>query len=76
MEQGKSLSFEPYGLSRMRSRGLTEFHIWYCRFHCVKEYQVKGDTVWKCKLPDGRNMKVRVRDTSTNLVVIDAFTHN
>ena len=76
MEEDKSLSFSSYASSRMVSRGLTEYHVWYCRFHCNKKYEVKGDTVWECKLPDGRNIKVRVRDTSTNLVVIDAFTYS
>lgn len=75
MELDISLEFSDHAKRRMLPRGLTERHIWYCLEHGCEEYKVGKDTVWGCQLPDGRNMKVRVRDASANpIYIIDAFT--
>lgn len=76
MEQEKSLDFTEYARARMDARGLKEGHVWFCMFNQTHTYNVGGDTVWECKLPDGRNMKVRVRDAfASPIIVVDAFTH-
>lgn len=66
-----------YATHRMCQRGIQEHHVWYCIVHHENCYNVGGkDLVYECKLPDGRNLKVRVRDGSKNPVyVIDAFVH-
>ena len=66
MEREKALEISDYARRRMFTRGLNENHIWFCLFNHKKEYRVGRDMVWECKLPDGRNMKVRVRDASTD----------
>ena len=76
MEQNRILDFTDYARARMSSRVLTEAHVWFCRFNHTNTYKVGKETVWECKLPDGRNMKVRVRDAfATPIIVVDAFTY-
>jgi hypothetical protein len=64
-----------YAIHRMSQRGIQEHHVWYCIVHHKDQYNVGGkELVYECKLPDGRNIKVRVRDGSKNpIYVIDAF---
>lgn len=76
MAQDKSVEFTSYALSRMSARVLSEAHVWFCKFHQTRTYKVGGDTVWVCKLPDGRNMKVRVRNVCAKpIIVVDVFTY-
>lgn len=76
MEQVKSLEISDYARRRMSARGLSEAHVWYCMFNQKKTYKVGQETVWACALPDGRNMKVRVEDVSSNPIIVkDVFTH-
>ena len=76
MEQNVSLYFTGYARSRMSARGLNETHVWFCRFNKHHTYKVGRDTVWESKLPDGRNIKVRVKDDSANpIIVVDVFTY-
>jgi len=75
MEIDPPLVFSNHAKRRMSSRGLTEHHVWYCMEHCSDEYPVGNYTIRVCQLPDGRNIKVRFRDASTNpIFIIDAFT--
>jgi len=75
MEKDPALEFGEYALRRMCSRGLTQAHVWYCVVHHTNEYKTGTETVWQCKLPDGRNIKIRVRDGSARLIyIVDAFT--
>ena len=76
MEQGQTLIISDYARRRMLSRGLSEFHVWYCMFHHKKEYRVGKVMVWTCVLPDHRNVKVRIEYGSSNpIIVLDVFTH-
>jgi hypothetical protein len=78
MDNEPKFAFSDYALRRMQLRGISESHVWYCIVHHDndEEYCVGGkELVWKCKLPDGRNIKIRVRDGSANpLYIIDAFS--
>jgi len=74
MAPEKPLDFTTYARSRMHARGLTETHVSFCRSHNNDKYEVRGVTAWVCKLPDGRNMKVKTKDTSAKIIVIDVFT--
>jgi hypothetical protein len=60
----------------MSSRGITAPHVWYCIVHHDKEYKVENDEItYVTKLPDGRNLKVRVRDGSRDpIYIIDTFS--
>lgn len=76
MEQGQILIISDYARRRMLARGLNDYHVWYCRFHHKEEYKVGKVTVWVCRLPDHRNIKVRVKyDSSNPIIVLDVFTH-
>jgi hypothetical protein len=76
MEQETPLEISDYAYRRMSRRCLSVYHIWYVRFHHEREYKVGDDTVWMGKLPDGRNVKVRVGDTNSNPIIVnDAFTY-
>ena len=73
-----NIQFTDYALHRMERRGVTREHVWYCVNHheSSEEYcPSKGELVWTTQLPDGRNIKVRIRDGSDNPIeVIDAFS--
>jgi hypothetical protein len=76
MEQDFSLVLSSYARSRMSARGLNEAHVQYCCLNKRKTYKVGGNVVWEAKLPDGRNIKVRVKDVSANpIIVVDVFTY-
>ena len=70
------LEFSGYAAHRMHARGITEAHVWFCVMKHTSEYKVgENEIVYQCQLPDGRNIKVRVRDGSKNpIYVIDAFS--
>lgn len=72
------LEFSDYALRRMAKRLITEAHVWYCIVHHdenVEYCPANGEVVWRTVLPDGRNIKVRVREGSSNpMHVIDAFS--
>lgn len=70
------LEFSDHAKRRMCSRGITEAHVWYCIHHHSGQYDVtKKEIAYVTKLPDGRNIKVRVRDgLKTPIYVIDAFS--
>ena len=71
-----SLEFSEYATRRMCARGITANHVWYCIVHSSNHYKAENDEiVYVTKLPDGRNIKVRVRDGTKNpIYIIDAFS--
>ncbi len=75
MAPEKPLEFTSYARSRMQARNLTENHASFCILHHTETYKVKGIKAWVCKLPDGRTMKVKTKDNTTSLIVIDIFTY-
>ncbi len=76
MVSDKPFEFTTYARSRMQARSLTENHASFCIFHHDHTYVVKGIKAWVCKLPDGRTMKVKTKENTTNLIIIDVFTFN
>jgi len=72
------LEFSDYALRRMSQRNITREHVWYCINNHSKEEEycpTSGEVVWMTKLPDGRNIKVRVRDGSKSpIFIIDTFS--
>ena len=75
MVSGKPFEFTTYARSRMQARSLTENYVLFCISHHNDTYVVKGIKAWICKLPDGRTMKVKTKETTTNLIIIDVFTY-
>lgn len=76
MDEGVSLVFTAYAQSRLSARCLNEAHVLFCRDNKHHTYKVGANTVWESELPDGRNIKVRVKDDTANpIIVIDVFTY-
>lgn len=74
-KEPKALEFGDYAMRRMCDRQITDAQVWYCVNHHCKEYPVGSETVWQCQLPDGRNLKIRIRDGSANpIYVVDVFS--
>jgi hypothetical protein len=76
----ETIIFNEYALRRMSQRGITKEQVCYCITHHSSEEAycpANGEIVFPTVLPDGRNIKVRVRDGNKKTIyVIDAFSFN
>lgn len=61
-----------YAEKRMERYGLKRGHIEYIIKYTASSYKTHGDTVHKSDLPDGRTIKVRIRQAS-QIEIVDAF---
>ena len=75
MEQEKPLEFSDHAREFIGQRGITEAHVRYCRQHDTHGYLAGGFVVWACILPDGRHMKVKVKEREHTFYVLQAFTY-
>jgi hypothetical protein len=76
----ESIIFSEYALRRMSRRGITKEQVCYCVTHHSSEEEycpANDEIVFPTVLPDGRNIKVRIRDGNKKIkYVIDAFSFN
>lgn len=75
MAPGKPLEFSPHARGLITDRGITEAHVRYCREHNTHGYNAGGFVVWACILPDGRHMKVKVKEGEHTFYVLQAFSY-